>query len=485
VTLRRVDPRFTLPRPPRAAVVLEGMAGWDEGLREAGVEVRDVAAGLDLAVASVPDSAAAVSAGAQAVILEGRNGAKRLRPAYRHVERFLPIPDVLEPQVLVPLDRPRIARYVLRQWTLPRGVIPRIRNTVAELALSRMTLPDVRPSLAVGTQDDGPPFLVGEAGALGVPADADWFLTLGHGDVLTRAVFHLFEHDASEPSWVLKFSRVRGYSDVFDRDERALRLAEEGGPTVTAHAPQLVGRFEADGLHAALETAAVGRKLSLFLQRRGNTDAKRRLIDAIAGWLIEVGVATRAASETLEPERARLRDDVLPFWSEYDVEGLLDSIPPVPAVLQHNDPGSWNIIVDGDRFTAVDWESTRRHGFPLWDLFYFLTDALVHLDGEDYPPAARDRHTARLWRGEAPSSPILFDWMRRGAEVFGLSREDAAAIVTLSWLHHGTSPARRADLGDRHGVELEGPEPVGLRAARIWLTEPGLGRSWSAWPRWG
>jgi hypothetical protein len=458
------------------------MNGWAEGLREAGIDVRSGEADVDVAVAPVRAASSAASLGARAVILEGRNGAKRLRPAFSHVERFLPIPDSLEPQVLVPLDRRRITRYVLRQWTLPRGIVRRTRNLVAELALSRTTLPDVRPSLAVGTNDGGPPFLVAEAGAFGVPADVDWFLTLGHGDVLTRAVFQLFERDSSEPSWVLKFSRVRGYSDVFDRDERALRLAAEGGPTVTAHAPRLLGRLEAAGLHAALETAAVGRKLTLFLQRRGTTEAKRRLIDSIAAWLIEVGLATRASPDALEPERERLRNDVVPVWAEYDVDGLLEAIPPVPAVLQHNDPGSWNIIVQGDRFTAVDWESARQHGFPLWDLVYFLTDALVHLDGEDFPPARRDRHTARLWRGEAPSSPILFDWMRRGADAFGLSREDAAAIVTLSWLHHGTSPARRAALGDTHGVELEGPEPVALRAARIWLTEPGLGRRWEAWP---
>jgi hypothetical protein len=481
VTLRQADPRFVLPQLPRTAVVLGGMAGWEEALREASVDLRDGETGVDLAVASVHAGEAAASLGAGAVILEGRNGAKRLRPAYRHVERFLPIPDSREPQVLVPLDRPRVTRYVLQQWVLPRGIAPRIRNALAHVALSRVKLPDVRPVLTVGTRDGGPPFLVGEAGALGVPADADWFLTLGHGDVLTRAVFQLFERGASEPSWVLKFSRVRGYADVCDRDERALRLAADGGPTVTAHAPQLVGRFEAAGLHAALETAAVGRKLSLFLQRRGNSDAKRRLIDSIAGWLIDVGLATRASPEALDAERARLRDDVLPHWTEFDVEGLLDSIPGVPAVLQHNDPGSWNIIVDGGRFVAVDWESARRHGFPLWDLFYFLTDALVHLDREDAPPARRDAHTARLWRGDAPSSLILFEWMRRGAQAFGLRDEDVAPIVTLSWLHHGTSPARRAHLGDTHGVELEGPEPVALRAARIWLTEPSLGRSWTAW----
>ena len=232
---------------------------------------------------------------------------------------------------------------------------------------------------------------------------------------------------------------------------------------------------------AALETAAVGRKLTLFLQRRGDKEEKRALIDAIAAWLLEVGLATRAPPAELDAERTRLREEVLPLWQDYRIEGLVDAVPPVPAVLQHNDPGCWNIVVDGRRFTAVDWESARRHGLPLWDLFYFLTDALVHLDGEDDPPSRRDRHTARLWRGEAPSSPILFQWIRRGADAFGLRPEDVAAIVTLGWLHHGTSWARRSNLGERHGVLLDGPEAVAQRAARIWLSQPDLGRSWSSW----
>ena len=221
----------------------------------------------------------------------------------------------------------------------------------------------------------------------------------------------------------------------------------------------------------------------MFLQARGSKDEKKALIDAIAGWLVDVGVATRAAPEALQTERVRLRDEVLPLWRDHELGDLLGSAGFPPAVLQHNDPGSWNIIVDGDRFTAVDWESAKQHGFPLWDVVYFLTDALVHLDGEEHPPPRRDRHTAKLWRGDAPSSPILFEWVRRAAESLEIEPEHVGPIVTLGWLHHGTSPARRADLGGRHGVVLVGDEPeaVAARAARLWMSEPGLGREWRAW----
>lgn len=482
MTLRRADARFLLQRLPRTAVVLAGADGWEDALRLAEIELLppERANDADMVIAPVRAGAAAAASGTRTVILEGRNGARTLRSRFPYVQRYLPIPDALEPQVLAPLDRPRMTRYVLRHWSLARGT-RRVRNALAELVLARTTLPDIRPPITVGTDETGQPFLVAQAAAFGVPDDVDWFLTLGHGDVLTRAVFHLFERESDVPSWVLKFSRVLGYADPFDRDERALRLVADAGPTVATHAPRLLGRLEAEGLHGAVETAAVGRKLTLFLQRRGNLETKRRLIEAIANWLLEVAVSTRSSPEALLPERARLRDEVLPLWHQYDVAGLVDSVAPTPAVLQHNDPGCWNIIVDGEQFTAVDWESARRYGFPLWDLFYFLTDALIHLDGEDDPPARRDAHTARLWRGEVPSSQVLFEWIQRAATSSGIRADDVPKIVTLGWLHHGSSPLRRASLGGEHGVHVGGPDAVALRAATIWMTVPELGTRWSVW----
>ena len=93
-------------------------------------------------------------------------------------------------------------------------------------------------------------------------------MTLGSADALTRGVFHLFPPGAVDPSWVLKFARVPGYSDPFDRDERGLTIARDGGETVARHAPHLLGRLEAAGLSATVETAAVGARLTYLLQGR-------------------------------------------------------------------------------------------------------------------------------------------------------------------------------------------------------------------------
>ena len=85
------------------------------------------------------------------------------------------------------------------------------------------------------------------------------------------------------------------------------------------------------------------------------------------------------------------------------------------GVLQHNDLGTWNVVSDDGDFVVVDWENVRQSALPLWDLLYFLGDAFVLLDGS-HDPERLPMRIARLFAGEAPSSPLLFSWVRRAAE---------------------------------------------------------------------
>jgi len=161
---------------------------------------------------------------------------------------------------------------------------------------------------------------------------------------------------------------------------------------------------------------------------------------------------------------------------------LVERVGPVPAVVQHNDLGSWNIVTAAETvFTAVDWESARAEGFPLWDLVYFLTDALLHVDGASHPEQ-RNAHNVRLFRGELESSAILFRWLRRATEALAIPDAAVGPLVTLCWLHHGMSGLHR-----RNAVETYAPTTVGAsladarRIAGLWVSTPGLGSEWNAW----
>jgi hypothetical protein len=158
---------------------------------------------------------------------------------------------------------------------------------------------------------------------------------------------------------------------------------------------------------------------------------------------------------------------------------LVAALPPVSAVLQHNPLGSWNILVGDSSFTAVDWESAREHGLPLWDIVYFLTDALTTIDSAENQ--GWDDYFVRLYRGELPQSSLLFRWIRRAAEAAAVPATAVGPIITLGWLHHGLSHFhRRAAL--EHANAIGYPSPPRLeRIAALWIETPGLGPTWTRW----
>jgi len=243
----------------------------------------------------------------------------------------------------------------------------------------------------------------------------------------------------------------------------------------------LHGRLEVDGLHASIETAAHGRLLAMLLRRRPHAASSTEAVEAVASWILRVARETAAPPTALADERRRLAEEVLPRWSERGApQDLADRLPELPAVLQHNDVGTWNIVLTGPTdFVVIDWESARRYGLPLWDLLYFLTDALSALDGARTFDE-RAKGSIRLLRGDAPSSQALFRWVRRAVEELGIPPDAVGPIATLGWLHHGLSHVARG-----HSAEQVEPgsaivDPVG-RIAPAWLRDPALGPSWSRW----
>lgn len=480
MSLRRVDARFLLPRAPRCAVVLGGLDEWRAGLTEVGVElIDDPSAAPDLVVTPVRHVRAALERSPAAVLVEGGGTRALARAGYR-VARLLARPSIGRPALLLPLDQPGVARYAIQHWTVVDRRWKRARQAVARELAVRRVLPGLGQVVGVGTHDPGPPFMVAAAAEyFELPPDVGWVLALGQGDALSRSTFSLFRAEAPAPEWVLKFARVAGYREPFDRDERGLRLAAQAPQVVAAHAPRLLARFERDGVHASLETAAVGARLRERLQAPGDRAGKLSLIDTIAAWIVDVGVATAPTLPSLDAERSRLQREVLPRWPDADA-GLLGELGGLPGVLQHNDLGSWNIVLDGMGFTAIDWESARAPGLPLWDLLYFLADALAMVDGA-WEGSERPRHTVRLFLGELPSSAVLFGWTRRAVAALGIAPEAVGAVATLCWLHHSLSHlARRSALDSFAGgapTALHGVEGT----AALWLETPPLRAGWTRW----
>jgi hypothetical protein len=483
VSLHRVDPRFVLPHRVSRAVVLGELDEWRAGFVAAGVDVADSAGSEppDVVVSTARFATGALSMRARSVIVEGSRESTFRRVDYR-TRRVLLRPTRERPTLALPLDQPTRASYALERWSVVDRRWKAARMRTARALVSRGRFPGwASPTVTVATRDAGPPELVAAAAEVGIPADAGWFLTFGQGDSLSRNAFQLFRPESDHPDWVLKFARVAGYSERFDNDERGLELARAAGGVVAERSPRLVGRFQVEGLHASVETAGAGRRLRDLLAAPGTRSAKLEVIERIGEWILELGRLTRSTPEATGTERDRLRSEVVPSWRELGVStDLVDGLPPLRAVLQHNDLGTWNVVADGQEFVVVDWENVREEALPLWDLLYFLADAYVLVDGPAGPEQLPAR-VARLFAGEAPCSPLLFAWVRRAVDEAGVPPEVVGALATLCWLSHGHAlGAHNDDLavftpGDpprAHGIEGIG---------RAWLTHPALGPRWSVW----
>jgi hypothetical protein len=483
MSLHRVDPRFVLPHRVATALVLGELDEWRVGLASAGVEVRASTDTNrpDVVVSPARLAAEARGIGARSVIVEG-SAERSLNGGGLHVRRLLLRPTRDRPTLALPLDQRAPASYALDRWSVVDRRWKSARMRAARALVSRGLFPSWgSPMVTVASRDSGPPRLVAAASELGVPLDSGWFLTFGQGDSLSRNAFQLFRPGSDRPDWILKFARVAGYSERFDDDERGLRLAHEAGGAVRAHAPRLVGRFDLDGVHASLETAAVGRRLSDVLRTPGDRTAKLELIERIGEWILELGRLTRSSAEVTAAERTRLRTDVVPRWRELGLGSeLVDRLPSLAGVAQHNDLGTWNVVADGAGFVVVDWENVREAALPLWDLLYFLSDALVLLDGPPAPDQVPAR-VAALFAGEAPSSPRLFAWVRRAVDEAAVPPDAVGAIATLCWLSHSLAVIEH-NTGLPAWTPRDPPRTHGIEGiARAWAAHPALGPGWSAW----
>jgi hypothetical protein len=488
MTVRSADLRFVLPHHVRRALVLgvgthPHLAAMAAGFEEAGIDVieRPLTRGADrpdVVIATGGDAVEALRLAGRAHLLVGRppTGLRRLP---RTSVPLLLRGDPAAPRLVIPLAPNTALRHHLRQ-AAPRHPLGRsLSRSLATLAQLPMPARVIVPSRALVSlvlppgDERWPPAVLQAATEVGLRTDGGWLLRLGTGDVLKRAVFHVLDGD--RPGWVVKFSRVAGYDRPFLGDAAGLALARTAGGPVAAHAPAHLGLLDVGGLTASVETAAVGTQLTYLLRRR-----PWRLIDAIVEWTGAVGRHTAQPAHDLEPERTRLRQLV----SEVGVSlgapaDLVDRVSPVPAVLQHNDLGSWNILSDGSGFTALDWESARESSFPLWDLFYFAADVLTRIDGPADANTLLDR-TLRLFAGESAHSGRLFRWVREAAQALEVPTAALGPLATLCWLHHAQSPARR-------DVDLRGAAAAPLghhpRLCPAWFGHPGLGASWTALTR--
>jgi hypothetical protein len=201
-------------------------------------------------------------------------------------------------------------------------------------------------------------------------------------------------------------------------------------------------------------------------------------------WLAQLGLATAHSAARSADVAAALDDLASRFTALYRLtsaqrtalERRLDLLGsagrPLPLVLQHGDPGTWNLLVGAAGTPAfLDWEAAERHGMPLWDIFYFARSFAVTV------ARARGR-TSRLGAlrrellADGPVNRLLAAGIERHCADIGLDRELVESLFVTCWMHRALKEATRlspARLDAGHYVNL-------LRLSLDRADSPGLRR---------
>ena len=202
-----------------------------------------------------------------------------------------------------------------------------------------------------------------------------------------------------------------------------------------------------------------------------NDAAKLEAIERVAGWTVALARETRSDKASTTAHDA----DAIAHWNA--PAEILGAVGALPGVLAHGDLWTENVLVDGDAFCAVDWEFARKDAPPLWDLWFFLSDALATLAAADEADARLD-FLRRLWRGDAEHSALLARWTRVAAESLDIDDAALGPLATLLWLHVGLLHLRQ----DEHWETLVPGAAAGVpptaRFAEAWLEDAALGPAW-------
>jgi len=257
------------------------------------------------------------------------------------------------------LDAPVTLRHVLGRR--PRGARARLATALARAGVLRYVVP-----AAVLARRPGAAALTREARVVLTPRFQ-----------MSRHIVTLHLDRAGRPDNVTKTPRLVGDDDALRREVDVLRGVQDIVPGST---PRVIA-FHADLPHPVLvQSALVGQPLRLH-ELGPDRDAT---VGLVADWLARLAGATahtapdgaydRLVAAPLHALRERAGDREI----ERLVDASLSACAPLrdaalPAVLEHGDLAQPNVLTLGeDRIGVLDWETGRRDGLPVHDLFFFL-----------------------------------------------------------------------------------------------------------------
>ena len=357
-----------------------------------------------------------------------------------------------EIRAVVPAGDQPLIDFAVARWDRdeePGALVRRVARRTVRRARGRgfdRELGVLHVPLDAGNVERPPRYIRIAATAAGLPIDDRRWVLIDPGSYSTKKLLlFLFQPGATEPDLVVKLVRDARFNPRLERAWRALNTLRVGPPEVRWLGP--VPAFF--GTHAGLAFMGEGNVSGKPYKDRVNGRPDDPLIATMVDRLVGLGLASATSSSASPAEigadlRAmyeRFAELYRPTAPERKVlTSAIDRIAgldrPFPLILQHGDPGTWNVVVaPGGEPVLIDWEAAVPHGMPLWDLLYFLRSAAV---GQARRQGTRDSLVAfeeAYLVGETPFSRLLADATDRLCAGIGLERDLVEPIFYLCWMH--------------------------------------------------
>ena len=226
--------------------------------------------------------------------------------------------------------------------------------------------------------------------------------------------------------------------------------------------PEIVFSGHHHGLTVVGETVIEGAPFEARSKFSADCQYAKRAVD----WLIDLSTHTVVSQPPIDMADSfqQLVDRFSEIYKpnrdhqEY-LNGLVKRIRdnPPPAVFQHGDPGTWNLLVTGeDKVAFLDWENATQHGVPIWDLLYFLRAYCVatgQKSGNHGVLPAVEHYMIE----QSPLSPFIIDAFERYCQRVELRAELVEPLFFLCWVFWAVKQAALVEtvgLQTAHYVQL-------------------------------
>ncbi|NIR47302.1 phosphotransferase [candidate division KSB1 bacterium] len=291
----------------------------------------------------------------------------------------------------LPLSDREIADYFFTNVMYGRSFKKRTFSKLGRVLSKTGLLSHVSPRRAVlvqhaemnGSTTEPPEYLMSIAEDAGLDLTNYRFglSTRGQGNS-NKAIFYLFNKTEKLPDTVIKMTRSSEFNYRLENEYRVLVELKKQLFVGQHTFPEPLFLSYHNGLAVLGMRAIQGDAFRKRTQANENCPIAHDALD----WIVELGsksanntaISASEASDKLHRLFERF-NEIYQLTSEHkdfldqQIASIALSKNGFPLVLQHGDPGTWNILVsDKNRVIFIDWEAGEPKGMPLWDLFYFF-----------------------------------------------------------------------------------------------------------------